>query len=950
MDPQNPPRLKALRLRSYLVALVLVAALPAFVTAGLAVWRAAQSHHAASRERLLETARALARAIESELDNRGTLVRALAAAPSLASLEPQAMNAWLERAQLATQAQVFLEPLSVLTLPGADAGLTPRGIPRSTAQEAARTGLPALSNLHAAPDDGSPRVALTVAYQPLGQTPWLLSLVMAPQQLVRAAQAAQSAQPGTQGAQLLMAVTDGTGRIVARSRDQERFIGRKVPDWQTLQNVGAPQGLFEATTAEGGKVIFAFQTLRNTPGWMVVTGEPLQAFNAGWQQPLREMAAWGAAAVLLALLLARWLSGQMLRPVRQLADNARRVTSPESAAASGPAAPTAATLRIAEFEDLRESIASAEDTLRRRAESERRSKQSLAASERRYRAIANAGALVLWSHDVTGKISAVTGWQALTGQDEQTGLDGRWIDHIHPDDRGALWAARQEASAPPYRADLEIRIRVADGSWRWVRVRSAPVFDAEGRPEEWIGVIEDVDERRKAQARITHMAHHDALTGLANRLSFREQVDIALHRARRGEQHAVLYIDLDRFKEVNDTLGHPVGDALLLAVTERLKALVRSGDTVARLGGDEFVIAQAQVREPADAADLATRVVQALGAPYELSGQVVQIGASVGVHVITSEDVDADEVIKKADMALYRAKEEGKGRHRFFEPGMDALMRERRRTEMELRRALAEHEFEMRYQPLVNTRSRSPSGLQSRLYWQHPERGELQVRDIIPLAAGMGLLVDIGQWILEHACADVALWPEVPRVAVKITSTHLHNRNFGAHVRRALERSGLDPHRLELEISESGLLRNPEGVAQMLSELRALGVRIVMDEFGAGDSALGCLRGFAFDKVKIAAALVRDVGVRKEGDAIVRALTALCDSMGIMSAVEGVDNEAQFRILSDEECTEVQGSLFGGYRRASEVQAMVRDWQGRPDGSLRPQGAVDDSGRMGLRP
>lgn len=944
MDAQRKP-LKALRLRSYLIALVLAAALPAFMTAGLAVWRAAESYREASRERLLETARALARAMESELENRGTLARTLATAPAMGDMQAAAMLAWLERAQLTTQAQVVVEPLSVLTS-DTGTGFTPAGIPRAVALQAARSGQPSLSNLYMAAADGSPRVAQTVAYQPLGQPSWLLSLVTEPQQLVRAAQAANTA---TQDTSLLMAVTDGEGRIVARSREQERFIGRKVPDWQRLQDMGTAQGLFEATTAEGGKVVFAFQTLRNTPGWVVVAGEPLQSFNARWIRPLGEMVAWGGAAVVLALLLARWLTGQVLRPVRQLADNARRVNIPTLSGTSLPETP-AAMLRIQELEALRENIASADDTLRRRAESEQRSMQSLAASERRYRAIANAGALVLWSHDATGVIRSVTGWKALTGQDEEVGLQGNWIEHIHPDDHAPLREARKQAASPPYRADLEIRIRVADGSWRWVRVRSAPVIGTDGQVEEWIGVMEDVDERRQAQARITHMAHHDALTGLANRLSFRQQVELALHRAQRGQQQAVLYIDLDRFKEVNDTLGHPVGDALLLAVTERLKSLVRSADTVARLGGDEFVIAQAQVREPADAADLATRIVQALGAPYELAGQVVQIGASVGVHLVTAEDVDADEVIKKADMALYRAKEEGKGRYRFFEPEMDTLMRERRRTEMELRRALAEHELEMRYQPLVNVRSRTPSGLQSRLYWQHPERGELMVRDIIPLAAGMGLLVDIGQWILDHACADVAGWPEVPRVAVKISNTHLHNRNFSAHVRRALDLSGLDPHRLELEISESGLLQNPEGTTRVLAGLRGLGVRIVMDEFGSGDSALGCLRDFAFDKVKIASSLVRDVGVRKEGDAIVRALAALCDSMGIMTAVEGVENEAQFRILSDEECTEVQGSLFGGYRRAVDVPSMYSNWQHRPEGAARSQGAADDSGRMGLHP
>lgn len=906
-------------LQTYLVALAVAAAVPAFAAAAFAVWQAADSYRSASAARLLDTARTLARAVESELDNRATLLRALAAASVIDRASPGQLQDWLEQAGLSPQSRIAAEPLETFTPPAGAPGLTPAGVPLPAAQEAARTGQPALSNLYRLAgdtDDDPPRVSLSIAQGRPSAKPRLVSLIVPPDQLVRTAYTDPSIQ-----ASILVAVTDGTGHVVARSRDARRFIGKPVPDWAKLQALGTDQGVFEAVTTEGRPVIFAFNKLRGTPGWVVVVGEPLAVFNARWTAPLRQMALGGVSALVLALLLATWLTRQILVPVRKLARHARAVAAGEvGPTAAAPAA--ALPLPIREFESLRETIAASEDFLRQRAELERQNARMLAASEHRYRTLAEAGALILWRAEPAHGLVAAAGWAQLTGQDEAQALGMGWLRDIHPEDRPAVkQAAGPDISVVP-RFDLEFRIRTGEGAWRWVRARGAPIRGAAGEVIEWIGVIEDVDERRQAQARIVHMAHHDALTGLPNRTQFWERLGAAIGRAGRGEGGAVLYIDLDRFKEVNDTLGHPVGDGLLHAVTQRLQALVRDTDTVARLGGDEFAIAQSQVGTPADAADLATRIVDSLSAPYEINGHQVRIGASVGITLIRGPGDDPERLLKNADMALYRAKHEGRGRHCFFEPEMDARMQQRRQTELGLRQALVRGEFELSYQPLVHVHSRRLSGLEMRVHWNHPERGPLPWQAFGPLAEDIGLIVPIGTWALQQACADAVGWPGEPRLAIKISRAQLAHARLPEIVEQALAASGLAAGRLELEIVEGAFLAQPEAMMQTLVRLKSLGVRIVMDAFGSGHSALGCLRSFPFDKVKIEPSFVRDLGRHKDGDAIVRAVAGLCDKLGIMTAAEGVETEAQFALLSAEECAEVQGPLFGGFRPSAEVPAL----------------------------
>ncbi len=409
----------------------------------------------------------------------------------------------------------------------------------------------------------------------------------------------------------------------------------------------------------------------------------------------------------------------------------------------------------------------------------------------------------------------------------------------------------------------------------------------------WVTTHEDISERRHAEKQIAYMAHHDAVTDLPNRILFRERVEDALKRVPRGERVAMLCLDLDRFKAVNDTLGHPVGDALLRSVATRLTASVREGDTVARFGGDEFAVLQIGGPQPEGAIVLAQRLVEALGVPYEIDGQQVIIGTSIGIAIAPMDGPDADQLHKNADTALYRAKSEGRGTYRFFEPEMDARMQARRALELDLRRALLRGEFALFYQPVINLQDNEVTGFEALLRWQHPQRGMIAPTELIPLAEEIGLIVPLGEWVLRQACRDAVTWPDHIRVAVNVSPAQFRSKKLYDAVITALAISKFAPQRLELEITEGVLLVETEATLDLLHQLRALGVRIAMDDFGTGYSSLSYLRSFPFDKIKIDSSFIRNIDDEKGSLAIIRAVTGLGASMGMATTAEGVETPEQ---------------------------------------------------------
>jgi diguanylate cyclase (GGDEF)-like protein len=485
---------------------------------------------------------------------------------------------------------------------------------------------------------------------------------------------------------------------------------------------------------------------------------------------------------------------------------------------------------------------------------------------------------------------------------EQTDTDAIWISVPH------MLAAGKPASSIS---------NLTDG--RRLSLNFVPMEGAG-----WLMTLEDITERRLAEERISHMAHHDALTGLPNRALFHDRLEESVARSKRGEMSALLYLDLDHFKAVNDTLGHPVGDALLCEVSRRLRQQVREIDTVARLGGDEFAVVQTIVRQPEDATTLAERIIETLSLPYDLLGNPVIIGTSIGIAIVPGDGDDPDDLMKKADIALYAAKAAGRGCYRFFEPAMDALMQARRALEADLRRALTAGEFEVYYQPLMNIKTRSINGFEALLRWNHPERGLVPPDEFVPLAEEIGLIIPLGKWVLSQACLDAVSWPGTMKVAVNVSVVQFGSPTLVKDVAAALARSGLQADRLEIEITETVMLDDTDSILVILHQLRDLGIGIAMDDFGTGYSSLNYLRRFPFSKVKIDRSFIEGLGRGDECDAIVTAVTELCESLGMTTLAEGVETEAQLRQLSKGNCGEAQGYLFSRPRPAAEVAAMCQ--------------------------
>jgi diguanylate cyclase (GGDEF)-like protein len=450
-------------------------------------------------------------------------------------------------------------------------------------------------------------------------------------------------------------------------------------------------------------------------------------------------------------------------------------------------------------------------------------------------------------------------------------------------------------------------------------------------------LAEDITERKIAEARITHLARYDELTALPNRVSFRDEIERLLavsHSS--GRLSALLFIDLDQFKQINDTLGHPCGDQLLCAVADRLRAMLRPEDFVARFGGDEFVVFQQNLTSSDEAADLARRIVDHLSERYQVDNHLVEIGASIGI-ALTSPGISVDTLLKNADMALYRAKADGRGTFCFFRQEMAQTVEARRILELDIRKALANEEFELFYQPLINLKSGRIATCEALLRWNHPVRGTVSPVDIIPVAEDMGLIVDLGRWILRKACMECMKWPEAVSVAVNFSPQQFQQRDVVSEVRYALEVSGLPAHRLEIEITESSLLRNTESTRDVLSQLHGLGARISLDDFGTGYSSLSYLHNFPLQKVKIDRSFL--LGIDSDRPLrLLRGVARLSVDLGMSVVVEGVETNEQLELLSAEgTVTEAQGYLFSRPVPAVRIRQLLNASHGRRQPAQWPQ-------------
>ena len=534
-------------------------------------------------------------------------------------------------------------------------------------------------------------------------------------------------------------------------------------------------------------------------------------------------------------------------------------------------------------------------------------------SEARLARAVAAARMSTWEWDTTdSSFHFSSGLEALYGRAEGSIRSlAATLDTVHAEDRAATAAAMDLALRGESGSDLavEFRIQCANGETRWLSIAGKAERDADTASIRMAGITQDVTERRMIEARLAYLARHDGLTGLANQTTLQEHLTVALMRSQRREACAVLALDLDDFKTVNDALGHAVGDAVLRSVAERLRASVRELDLVARPGGDEFVIIQSGLRQPGDAESLASRLIAALIQPHEIDGRPVFTGVSIGITLVPEDGDEVEQVLRNADLVLYDAKRQAGCCYRFYEPTMKVRAEKRLNMGSELRQALIKGEFEVYYQPIVTLSDRRIVGFEALLRWRHPTFGLMLPGTFITSAEENGMIVPLGAWTLATACADAACWPVPLRLAVNLSARQFSEGNLPKTVASALQVAGLHPERLELEITETLLLQDVDETLTTLHQLREKGISISMDDFGTGYSSLSYLTKFPFDKIKIDRSFIAAAHERP-GAAIIRALVNLCVDLDIGVIAEGIESEEQLRQVIDLGCAEGQGFLF----------------------------------------
>jgi diguanylate cyclase (GGDEF)-like protein len=477
--------------------------------------------------------------------------------------------------------------------------------------------------------------------------------------------------------------------------------------------------------------------------------------------------------------------------------------------------------------------------------------------------------------------------------------------------------SRKRAEQQVALANEELR-KANEDLERRVQERTSRLVDANQR------LKVEIADREESQARSQYLAYHDSLTGLGNRLLFKELLEEALKDVSvTPHPLAVLFLDLDGFKVVNDTLGHSIGDLLLKSVATKLRDILPRTDRIARLGGDEFAILQISATQPGSSIALAEKIIENVGQPCNIDGHDITVGASVGIAVAHPGDMNTENFLKSADLAMYSAKSDGRGTYRMFDPEMDAIVQARRVLERDMRTALVQNRFKLFYQPLVNLQTKNVTAFEALMRWNHLDRGMVAPSEFIPVAEEIGLIVQLGEWALRQACGDAMGWPDYISVSVNLSPLQFAKGNLVATVMNALASSGLPASRLELEITESVLLEKSERNIGILNQLRDLGVRVSMDDFGTGYSSIGYLRSFQFDKIKIDQSFVRDLLVDKGSLAIVRAIAGLGVSFGMTTTAEGVETEEQMRCLNLEGCIEVQGYLYSKPVPADEINELL---------------------------
>ncbi|MGE5095350.1 MAG: putative bifunctional diguanylate cyclase/phosphodiesterase, partial [Betaproteobacteria bacterium] len=561
----------------------------------------------------------------------------------------------------------------------------------------------------------------------------------------------------------------------------------------------------------------------------------------------------------------------------------------------------------------------------------KQAEQLLRESESRLRLAMEAAQMGMWYWEsVSDQFEYSSGVNRLFGRppDAPHVRYDALMERLHPEDRDLFSASMRHAVKHGNDFQVDYRVVWPDGSIHWMANRAQVYRDESGWAQRVVGVVMDITDRKMAEQRVAHMAHHDALTGLPNRVLLRDRIQQAIaHAHRAGTKIAVLFIDLDRFKTINDSLGHQLGDRLLQSVASRILVCVREGDTVARVGGDEFVIVIPGIETSADASTVAAKILEVLGNAFHLHGNDLHVGASVGISLYPSDGADAETLMRNADTAMYVAKDAGRGNFKFFTQHMNVAAQQRLSLETALRRALENHEFELYYQPVFDLRNRSITGFEALIRWRPPGSDVvIEPDEFISVAEESGLIVPIGDWVLREALRQACSWQAPDRaltIAINVCANQLSRRSFVDRVRRLIEETGVDPAIVELEVTESVIIEGTSEARDALDQIAALGVNLAIDDFGTGYSGLAYLKRLPIDTVKIDQSFVRDLTIDADDAAIVTAIVAMARSLGVEVVAEGVETEEQLEELKRLGCQRAQGYLLARPMEASAISRML---------------------------
>jgi diguanylate cyclase (GGDEF)-like protein/PAS domain S-box-containing protein len=900
--------------------LVVAAIIPFIVLATVGLWKEWQTKHEAAIGRALNEARLIAAQVDDHIGNLDNLLLGLSRAVSTNPADADTTSALLR--QVKSQLPDFVSHVILFSLDGYSI---------ATSFENEIGPFYAGDRLYFRKLLAGERVAIGEVIHGRVSGKWLINLARPvedasgrPLGVISIGTWLEHFQDALRldhlPADSVVRIVSEAGTVIAQSVNGPNWIGRDMSESAAvLRHMRAKEISEIVPWLDGIERITGSSTAHRVP-WLVSIGLPRDIAWAAIASAL----GWGVLFCTIALLAAfavAWtLSARLVRPIQQLDRDASMLAAGDLSHRSAIRTRDEIGDLARSFNQMAASLEQRHEEATRAADDFRTTKDALAAL------IEHAPVPIVVKELEAQKFVLVNrAYEKFMGicRDQ---LIGRTVNNLFPPDEAEkiIYYDQRALGSKECITSGEFSVHTPKNGLRIVTTTRLVVHGADNRAQHLMAVIEDVTERKKVEEQIFHIAHHDALTGLPNRIQYNERLEQELKRVERGANLAVLYLDLDHFKNINDTLGHSIGDELLKTAAERLRSCVRETDTIARLGGDEFAIIQTEIDQPTDAAALADRIQEAIRAPFDLDGLHAVTNVSIGISLAPANATVSTELMKQADMALYRAKAAGRNTYRFFEPEMDTSMRARRRIESSLREALVNGGLELHYQPIVRVADDTITGVEALLRWRHAERGMLSPAEFVPVAEETGLIIPVGEWVLRQACSDAAKWPGEIKVAINLSPAQFKDRRLMPIILSALAGSGLHPSRLELEITEELLLQDDESTLARLHQLRELGVQIVMDDFGTGYSSLNYLRRFPLDKIKIDQAFI---GGLSDGNAvsiaIVHAVVGIAKVLKVRTTAEGIETEEQMNLVKALGCTEMQGYLFGTPTPAEEMIRLL---------------------------